>query len=357
MYRAPPELVDGPPQKRFGAQRACPMRLFRPGAQSVFEYPSSRGAHSMADRRLQVFYTVAKQLSFTKAAEALFMTQPAVTFQVKQLEEQFNARLFDRSHGRIALTHAGRIVFDYAERILKLSSELESRMAESSGEVSGPLLIGASLTNGEFILPQVIGEFQTRFPRVRMHLTVGNSETIVSRIADRTLDLGFIESPAQFPNLDTQTICEDELVVICAPGSELARNRRLLPAQLAGKPYVSREVGSGTREFADRYFRSHNVSADELNIVMELGSTVAIKSVVETGLGFSIVSRATIPKELRLGMLVAIPLEPRLIRILTLVHPAGTFRSRRLNAFVEFAAAKMQLLAGTWGIAAATRQS
>jgi DNA-binding transcriptional LysR family regulator len=299
----------------------------------------------MADRRLQVFYTVAKQLSFTKAAEALFMTQPAVTFQVKQLEEQFNARLFDRSHGRIALTSAGALVFDYAERIIKLSTELDARMAEMSGEVAGPLLIGASLTNGEFILPQMIGEFQTRYPRVQMHLTVGNSETIETRVADRSLDLGFIESPSRTPNLETQTICEDELVVICAPGSKLAGNRCLAPQQLAGQPYVSREVGSGTREFADRHFRQHGVTNDELNIVMELGSTVAIKSVVETGLGYSIVSRATIPKELRLGTLVAIPLKPRLIRILSLIYPTETFRSRRVNAFVEFATAKMKGLA------------
>src|SRR3970040_1909644 len=100
----------------------------------------------MSDRRLQVFYTVARQLSFTKAAEQLFMTQPAVTFQVKQLEEQFNARLFDRSHGKIALTSAGRLVMDYAERILALSEEMETRVCELTGTVSGPPLVGASAT-------------------------------------------------------------------------------------------------------------------------------------------------------------------------------------------------------------------
>jgi DNA-binding transcriptional LysR family regulator len=304
----------------------------------------------MADRRLQVFYTVAKQLSFTKAAEALFMTQPAVTFQVKQLEEQFNTRLFDRSHGRIALTTAGELVFDYAERILKLSAELETRMAEMSGEISGPLLIGASLTLGEFILPRVIGEFQARYPGVQMHLTVGNSEIIEHRVSDRSLDLGFIESPSHSLSLETQIVGEDELVVICAPGNELARSPCLSPAQLAGKPYVSREAGSGTREFADLHFRQHGVSLDELKVVMELGSTIAIKSVVETGLGFSIVSRATVPQELRLGTLVAIPLEPRLIRILSLVYPTKTFRSRRLNAFVEFATSKMKSIAELCGI-------
>ena len=299
----------------------------------------------MADRRLQVFHSVAKHLSFTKAAEALFMTQPAVTFQVKQLEEQFNARLFDRSHGRIRLTPAGELVNHYAQRILQLSSELEVRMAEMSGEIAGPVTIGASLTNAEYILPQVIGEFQKRYPRVEIRLTVGNSELIESRVADRSLDMGFIESPSHLPTLETQEICEDELVVVCAPRSALAKFRRLAPEQLMAQPFVRRESGSGTREFADRYLREHGISPDDLDVVMELGSTVAIKSLVETGLGFSIVSRAAIPKELRLGTLLAIPLEPRLIRILSWVCLKEQFRTRRLQVFVDFATTQMKLIA------------
>src|SRR5688500_19920167 len=106
----------------------------------------------MADRRLQVFYTVAKQLSFTKAAEQLFMTQPAVTFQVKQLEEHFNTRLFERSHGRIALTPAGRLVMDYAERVLSLSEEMDTRVADITGTVGGPRQLGASMTIAENML-------------------------------------------------------------------------------------------------------------------------------------------------------------------------------------------------------------
>src|SRR5512134_101655 len=108
----------------------------------------------MADRRLQVFHAVAKHLSFTKAADALFMTQPAVTFQIKQLEEHFNARLFERGHGQIALTEAGRIVLDYAERILGLSAELDARLKDMTGEIAGPLLVGASMTIADYLLPQ-----------------------------------------------------------------------------------------------------------------------------------------------------------------------------------------------------------
>src|SRR4029450_9683927 len=117
----------------------------------------------MADRRLQVFHAVAKHLSFTKAAEALFMTQPAVTFQIRQLEEQFNTRLFDRAHGHISLTPAGVMTFEYAERILALSAELDTRLKESTGQVAGSLLIGASTTIADFLLPQGLGEFKVRF--------------------------------------------------------------------------------------------------------------------------------------------------------------------------------------------------
>ena len=299
----------------------------------------------MADRRLQVFYTVAKQLSFTKAAEQLFMTQPAVTFQVKQLEETFNARLFERSHGKIALTPAGKLVMDYAGKILGLSEEMEKRVAELSGAMGGPLLLGASTTIAEFILPQILGEFKAQYSQVRAHLTVANSETIVNRVADHSLDLGLIESPTNLPTVQIEVVCEDELVLICAPGYKFAKLKSVKPQQIVGEPYVSREVGSGTRDFADNYLRECKVAPEDLNIVMELGSPVAIKGVVETGLGVSIVSRAMVAKEIKLGVLVAVPLEPRLIRTLSLVYPREKFRSKLITTFVEFATSRMKQIA------------
>jgi len=299
----------------------------------------------MADRRLQVFYTVARQLSFTKAAEQLFMTQPAVTFQVKQLEEHFNARLFERSHGKIALTPTGRLVMEYAGKILGLSDEMETRVGELTGTMSGPLLLGASTTIAEFMLPQILGEFKAHHPQVQAHMTVANSETIENRVADYSIDLGLIESPSHLPGLHTEVCCDDELVMICAPGHKLAKSGSVTPQQIIVEPYVSRETGSGTREFADNYLRKCKVSPDDLNIVMELGSPEAIKGVVETGIGVSIVSRATIVKETKLGVLVAVPLEPRLIRTLSLVYPKEKFRSKLLATFVEFATAKMKQMA------------
>ena len=138
------------------------------------------------------------------------MTQPAVTFQIRQLEEHFDTRLFDRAHGRIALTAAGQVALEYAERILSLSAELDTRLKEMSGHVAGPLLIGASTTIAEYLLPQVLGEFKSRYPGVVPRLFVANSEAVQARIAERSLDLGFIEGESHLPSLVTDTCCEGD---------------------------------------------------------------------------------------------------------------------------------------------------
>jgi DNA-binding transcriptional LysR family regulator len=296
----------------------------------------------MADRRLQVFHAVAKQLSFTKAAEVLFMTQPAVTFQIKQLEEHFNTRLFDRGHGRIALTPAGEMVLVYAEKILNLSSEMDVRMGEMTGEIGGSLLVGASTTIAEFMLPRILGEFKSQHPHVRPRLVVANSETIETRVAEHTLDIGFIESPSHQPNLQTEICCDDELMVICSPKFPLAKCKEVAPQQLMEHAFVSREPGSGTREFTDSYLRKSGVQPEDLKLVMEMGSPVALNGVVETGLGFAIASRASVAKAQRLGDLVAIPLKPRLIRTLSMVYPKEKFRSKLVTTFVEYASVKLR---------------
>ena len=299
----------------------------------------------MADRRLQVFHAVARHLSFTRAAEALFMTQPAVTFQIKQLEEQFNTRLFERGHGRIALTSAGEIVLDYAERILALSSELETRIGEMTGQMRGPLLLGASTTIAEFMLPRILGEFNSLYPQVRTRLTVANSETIESRIIEHNLDVGLIEVETRNQNLQSEVCCDDELVVICTPDHPLKSHGPATARTLLEYEYVSREPGSGTREVTDAWFGAAGVASDKLKTLMELGSLEALKGVVVTGLGFAVVSRASVDRELRLGSLIAIPLDPPLTRRLSVVFPKDRFRSRVVTSFIEFAKRRLREIA------------
>jgi DNA-binding transcriptional LysR family regulator len=306
----------------------------------------------MADRRLQVFHAVAKHLSFTKAAETLFMTQPAVTFQVKQLEEQLNTRLFDRAQGRISLTPAGQLAFEYAGRILALSTELDTRLKEMGGQAAGPLTIGASMTIGEYVLPRLIGEFKASFPAVMPALFVGNSEAVQERVAERTLDLGFIEGASHLASLQSEVCCEDELQVVCAPSHPLAREACALPAALAQHPYISREAGSGTRAVIDRYLQQAGVSPESMNVVVELGSPEAIKGLVATGLGFAIMSRVITARELRLGELVQVPLVPPLLRNFSAVYPKERFHSKLVAAFLQFAKVQLVQLAVAQRLAA-----
>jgi|SRR5687767_6739740 len=307
----------------------------------------------MSDRRLQVFNAVAKHRSFTKAADALCMTQPAVTFQIQQLEDHFHARLFDRAGGRIALTPAGVIALGYVQDILALYAELDVRVKELSGEAAGPLTIGASTTIAEFLLPRVLGEFKALHPGVVPQLVVANSEVVQARVAERTFDLGFIEGDSRLPTLITDICCEDELQVVCAPSHRLARCKELAMAALTEHAYVSRESGSGTREVIDHYLKKAGLSLDSLKVAMEATSPEALKGLVATGVGFAIVSRAAAEKEVRLGDLVRIPLAPPLIRHLSVVYPKERIHPKVVTEFIRFAKERLAVAGTTEDRAAA----
>jgi DNA-binding transcriptional LysR family regulator len=291
----------------------------------------------MADRRLQVFHTVARMLSFTRAAEVLHMTQPAVTFQVRQLEEHFNTRLFDRTHNRISLTETGKRVFEYSERIFELYAEMESAVRELTGDMSGVLLLGASTTVAEYMLPSLLGDFKKMYPDVTIRLHVANSDGIVSLVEDNEIDLGIVESPVSNKNLAVEVCRVDQLVAVVPPGHALAERQAIKAADLIGYPYIRREEGSGTREVVMEYLKAAGLGPNSLDIVMELGSPEAIKGAVETGMGVSILSRTTITKELALGSLVAVDLDPPLERPFTFVHQKQKFRVRAMDELLNFA--------------------
>lgn len=293
----------------------------------------------MSDRRLQVFHTVARLLSFTKAAESLHMTQPAVTFQVRQLEEQFNTRLFDRSHNRINLTDAGRRVFDYADRIFELYGEMENAVRELTGEISGALTIGASTTIAEYMLPTLLGGFNARYPEVTIHLKVSNSEGIVSMVESNAIDLGVVESPVGNKNLVVETCKRDELVAIVPPGHPLAGAGVVTFDQVLQYPFICREEGSGTREVINDYLDHLENCSACLKVAMELGSPEAVKGAVEAGMGVSVVSKATVQKELKLATLVTLTLDPPLYRPFSFVHQKQKFKLRVMEELLEFARA------------------
>lgn len=291
----------------------------------------------MADRRLQVFHTVAKLLSFTKAAETLHMTQPAVTFQVRQLEEHFNTRLFDRTHNRISLTEAGKRVFEYGDRIFELYAEMENAVRELTGEVSGVLIIGASTTIAEYMLPSLLGDFKTKYPDVNVRLKVSNTDGIVSMVENNVIDLGVVEAPVNNRNLIVDLCRVDQLVAIVPPNHPLARLNKISPDVLLQHPFICREEGSGTREVINEYLTEQGINPAELDMIMELGSPESIKGAVEAGIGITILSRATLAKELKLGTLVEVPLNPPLERPFSFVHQKQKFKQRAMDELLAFA--------------------
>lgn len=291
----------------------------------------------MADRRLQVFFTVARLLSFTKAAESLHMTQPAVTFQVRQLEEYFNTRLFDRTHNRISLTVAGESVYKYAEKIFELYTEMENIVKEMTGDVSGSLTIGASTTIAEYMLPSLLGTFREKYPEVVIHLKVSNTEGIVHMVENNVIDLGVVEAPVSNKNLVVEPCRSDFLVAIVPPGHPKANQETVNFAEIMEYPFICREEGSGTREVILDHVCHAEGCEDGLNVTMELGSPEAVKGAVEANMGISVVSRASIAKELKLGTLVAIDLDPPLERPFSFVHQKQKFRVRVMDELLEFA--------------------
>lgn len=289
----------------------------------------------MADRRLKVFNTVARLLSFTKAAEALHMTQPAVTFQVRQLEEHFDTRLFDRTHNRVTLTDVGHVVYEISERMFELYDEMDRRVKEMTGEVGGSLNLGASMTIAENMLPALLGKFRVKHRDLAIRLKVGNTETVVAMVEHNVVDLAIVEGTVTNKNLLVETCRRDELVVIMPPDHVLADADELGIEQLMPYDFICREEGSGTREIVLSYLVDQGYS-EGWDVCMELGSPEAIKGAVQAGMGLSIMSSAGITKELKLGLLKAVPLKPRLFRDFSFVRQRHKFRLPAMEDLLEF---------------------
>lgn len=300
---------------------------------------------SFSDTRLRVFHAVAKQLSFTRAAEELYLTQPAVTFQIRQLEEHFNTRLFDRHHNRISLTDAGEMVFKYAERILELYRETEKAINEMTGITRGVIRLGASTTIGEYLMPLLLGGYHERFPDVQVRLTVHNTRTVIRKLEDATIDIGMVEGPVKNKNITLTPCSEDELVVILPPAHPLAALEEIPVAKLVEFPFVSREEGSGTRAVITEILTSVGIEYDKLNVILELGSTESVKGAVEGGLGISIVSIAALRKENELGSLtIRRILGLSMKRLIHFAHQKQKFRSKAVEEFLGFAKDRCHLL-------------
>ena len=256
---------------------------------------------SLENFRLVVFRAVAEQLSFRKAAEELYLTQPAVSLQIKALEEDLGVQLFDRTGSRIALTPAGATLLDFAERVHALLVQAEQKVTALSGEHAGHLALGASTTIAQYVLPRLLSGFCREHPRVQPSLVSGNTEHVVAAILQQQIALGFIEGPAHSRDVRTEPFLVDELVLIAPAAHEWAERAAIPAEELTAAPLLMRERGSGSRRVLELALERHHIKRTALRVAMELDSTEAIKSAVEAGLGAGFVSRWAIAKDSRSG--------------------------------------------------------
>ncbi len=287
---------------------------------------------------LSVFLKAAEKLNFSEAAEELCLTQPAITFQIKKLESHYGTLLFYREKNRISLTEAGRILLEHTKRILSCYEDAEREIGRISGIVPGRIVVGASTTMGEYILPRVLGDFKARYPKVETILEIGNSDRILNGVVSHYLDVGILAEKVENRELRQEIILEDELVLIASPGHPLSAKRGgVMPKDLQDHRFIARERGSGTRKEAEQHLKKAGIDPKKLRISMWLGSSEAVKGAVEADLGIAILSRWAIQKELRLGVLREIPIrKTRIKRDFKLIHYKGKLLPLPMETFVEF---------------------
>jgi LysR family transcriptional regulator, transcriptional activator of the cysJI operon len=304
---------------------------------SMASFQTKANDMGLESAHLKTFRVVAEQLSFTHAAERLFLTQPAVTLQIKALEEELGLRLFDRTGQRIALTPAGQLLRKYAVRLSDVCAEAEQAMSALRGEIGGRVTLGASTTIAQYLLPRLAGEFLAENPDVELSMFTSNTAGVVSALLENRIALGLIEGPSGRTDFKTEPFLEDEIVLVAPPSHEwVDAGTPISPHALTQVPLLVREHGSGTRQVVEEALAKAKVLKKKLHVVMELDSTEAIKSAVAAGLGVGFVSRWALAGAQT--FLRVIPIHGlRIYRHFQFVYPQGPEPGGAAGAFLRFA--------------------
>ena len=282
------------------------------------------------DFRLKVFHSVATNLSFTKASKELFISQPAISKHIHELEVQYKTPLFDRVGSHIGLTHAGELLLSHTKQLLAAYRQMDFEMnllnlntgnSFDFHNFAGELRLGASTTISQYVLPPVLASFIKKFPEIKVSLLNGNSRDIEQALREGKITLGLIEGTAHQSTLHYTPFMRDELVVVAHTGSSLAAYDEISLEQLRTLPLVLRENGSGTLDVVEAALAEHQVKLSQLNVVLQMGSTESIKLFLENSEALGIVSIRAVTRELMSGRLKVIEVEG--------------FRAERMFAFAE----------------------
>jgi DNA-binding transcriptional LysR family regulator len=284
-------------------------------------------------RRLEIFIKVAELGSFSRAAEALFLTQPTVSEHVRALEDELGVPLLDRLGRGATPTRAGTLLLGYAQRMLALSREAGQAIAQFQGRVSGELLVGGSTIPGEYVLPELIGAFRAKYPDVSVSLRVGGSGEVQAWVEEGRVEIGVVGAPPTARVLESRRLMAD----VVPAGHAWAARASVSLGDLQSEPMIVRERGSGSRETFERALEGVGLGLAAFRVVGEITSTQAIKQAVRAGVGVSIISRRAVEDECRAGLLACVKLrDVNISRAFHLVTHRDRSRSPLAQAFLTF---------------------
>jgi LysR family transcriptional regulator, transcriptional activator of the cysJI operon len=285
------------------------------------------------DQQLLVYVTVVEKGNFTRAAEELHMTQPAVTQYIQALERMVGTKLLDRSNKYVGVNKAGEIVYHHAKQILGLYTSMQFLVDDLMQTAGGRLSIGASYTYGEYILPYIIAQLRSQYPLVKPTVTIGNTKEIEELVLSRQLDVGIVEAELKHEKLHIEPFAEDKMYVIASANHPLIKEQQVEVTDLDNETWIVREEGSGTREATDKMFSALHIKPANL---MELGSTQIIKESVEAGIGITLLSYWTVRKEIAMGVLKILKLSGLPVsRKFSLVTLATPFHTKAAEVFLD----------------------
>jgi DNA-binding transcriptional LysR family regulator len=288
-------------------------------------------------RRLEIFAKVAELGSFSRAAEALFLTQPTISEHVRSLEDELGVQLLDRLGRGATPTRAGQLLLGYARRMLALSREAHQALERFQGRMSGELVVGGSTIPGEYVLPALIGQFKSKYPDISISLHIGSSRQVSDWVEEGRVEVGVVGARPAARTLEAKERMPDELVVVVAATHPWATRRVTTLADLQKEPMVVRERGSGSRDAVEHALQEAGISPASLRLVGEMGSTQAVKQAVRAGVGIALISKRAVEDECRAGLLACVKVKDlRIARAFHLVTHRDRTRSPLAEAFVEF---------------------
>ncbi len=263
----------------------------------------------MEIRKLEVFCKIVELKSFTKAAEAVRLSQPTVSDHIRNLEEELGQKLVDRLGREVVPTPVGRLLYGYATKILRLRQETLQAIMEFNGNLSGNTIIGASSIPGTYILPKLISSFRSQFPEIKTVVHINRSQAIAKKVLEGEYDLGLVGAIWNEKGLEWTALFQDTLSLVAHPDNSLNKGQPLTVRDLFSQPFILREPGSGTRKVIAHILETWGYKESDLQDVALLGSNEAVKEGIKAGIGISMLSRRSVAEDVLRGTLVALPLE------------------------------------------------